>query len=60
MKFTTLGPAVISAGRTRHAAVAKAGRRQPVRVGAVLAAAAVAVGLSACGSSGSSSSTGGN
>src|ERR1700730_2302619 len=60
MKFTTLGPAVISADRTRHAAGAKAGRWQPVRVGAGLDAGAVAAGLSARGTSGSSSSTGGN
>src|SRR5258708_21158377 len=61
MKFTTLGPAAKAAGHTRYAAVAKAGRGRPVRVGAVLAAAALAVGLSACSSGSSSSgSTSGN
>jgi len=58
MKFTTLGPAASAAGSTRRAAVAKAGRRRPVRVGVVLAAATLAVGMSACGSSGSSSTSG--
>src|SRR5260370_19197144 len=57
MKFATLGPAAKAAGHTRYAAVAKAGRGRPVRVGAVLAAAAFAVGLSACSSGSSSSGT---
>ena len=58
MKFTTLGPVASAAGDTRRTAGAKALRGRPVRAGAVLAAAALAVGLSACGSNSGGASGG--
>jgi branched-chain amino acid transport system substrate-binding protein len=56
MTFTNPGPAAPVAGDTRHMAGTKARHGQFIRVGAVGAAAALAVGLAACSSSGSSSS----
>jgi ABC-type branched-subunit amino acid transport system substrate-binding protein len=58
MTFTTLGPVARAAGDTGRMAGTKALRGRPVRAGAVLATAALAVGLSACGSNSSGASGG--
>jgi branched-chain amino acid transport system substrate-binding protein len=54
MKFSTLGPVARAAGDTRRTVGTKARHGRPLRAGAVVATAALAVGLAACGSSGSS------
>ena len=52
MTFTNPGPVAPAAGDPRRTAATKARHGQFIRVGAVGAAAALAVGLAACSSSG--------
>src|SRR5450755_2731335 len=59
MTFTNPGPAAPAAGDPRRTAATKARHGQFIRVGAVGAAAALAVGLAACSSSSSGGSSSG-
>jgi ABC-type branched-subunit amino acid transport system substrate-binding protein len=58
MTFTTLSPAAQAAGSSRRTAGTKARRGQFARAGTVGAAAALAIGLAACGSSSGSGASG--
>jgi branched-chain amino acid transport system substrate-binding protein len=60
MKFTTLGPVAQAAGDSRRTVSTKPRLARPMRAGAVMATAALAVGLAACSSSSSSGSGSGS
>src|ERR1017187_1342175 len=60
MTFTSPGPAAPAAGDPRRMTATKARHGQFIRVGAVGAAAALAVGLAACSSSSSGGSSSGS